>query len=186
MHRLLQAIVIFILICYNLSRTQTTQIPTETKKFLSAIEIFPNFQGEWKTRMAVLDGFEKIYADGNSAITLELNSKILTIRNFLTYPSGSIVEFWILIGYNAILDKYFLFLVDNFSGMELLLTGDYSKKDKKFNFEGMSYNIETKERINVRILIFWERDDKFWFEYYTKEKNYKYKLYYKTMYVKKE
>lgn len=186
MYRLLLAIITIISTLNSVPRTQTFQIPTETKKFLSAIEIFPDLQGKWKTRMVILDGLEENYADGYSTITLELNSKILTIKNFLTYPSGFLVEFWTLIGYNLTIDKYFLFLLDNFSGLELYLTGHYSKKDKKFTFEGSSYNIQSKERINVRILIFGERKDKFWFEYYTKEKNDKYKLYYKIMFIKKE
>lgn len=186
MYKLFLIITTIILACNIVSRGQTFQIPTETKKYLSAIEIFPDFQGKWKTRMAILDGLEENYADGNSIITLELYSKILTIKNYLTYPSGFLVEFWTLIGYNTIIDKYFLFLLDNFSGLEIHLMGNYSKKDKKFTFEGTSYNIQSKETINVRVQIFWEREDKFWFEYYTKDKKDKYKLYYKIMFIKKE
>lgn len=186
MYRLLSAIVIIILTFNFVLRAKTFQIYSETKKSLSSIEIFPNFQGKWKTRMAIHDGLEENFADGHATITLELNSKILMIKNLLTYSSGSLVEFWSLIGYNTSIDKYFLFLLDNFSGLELYLTGNYSKKDKKFTFKGSSYNIQSKERINVRVLLFWEREAKFWFEYYTKEKNDRYKLYYKIMFIKKE
>lgn len=172
-----------LILCFSINAdSQMFQIPEEKQKVYSAVEFFPAFVGEWKSRMVILDNIEENYANGNSTITLELNSRYLLIKNFIVHQSGFPIEFWSIIGYNVFEDNYFLFLLDNFSGFDLYLTGLYSKKEQKFTFDGLGFDSKSKKKIPVRVLIYFERKDKFWFEYYTKDKS-NYKLYYKIMFI---
>lgn len=175
----------FTVITFHSFSKQLDYLQKESKKILTAIQSLPNFVGEWKIKIAISDGIEENYANGTSNISLVLNSRYLLFKNSFIYPSGFLVELWALLGYNLFDDNYSLFLLDNFSSLDVKLSGTYIKDENKFIFEGFGFDLKNKKRIPIKIIIFWEREDKFWFEYYSKEQN-DFKLHYKIMFLKKK
>ncbi len=160
-------IFLLILLAYNVHAQQGIDVSYAKEDH----KILGQFAGHWKQlyKHNPIGSKTPSYGKGETVNLVLYKGVYIEMNGRLLYTGGVVVSKTI-IGYDSNLKKYFLLSYDSVGLLPLVCQGEYDPETNRFSFVGEKYysvNAPTK----IRVEIYFERPDKYYFEFYRTDDN---------------